>query len=66
MISMIVASPEWATWVRVALLAPLVCCVDLLVCGFCPKNTRQWQTFGIVMACFTVFCVVMICVFHSV
>jgi len=64
MLSMLAPSANWPTWVRIALLAPVVCFLDMIMGGFWPKDTRQWRNFGIGIAGFAVFCVVMICVFH--
>jgi len=66
MFSMVVPHSDWSTWLRVAVVAPLAFFVGAPVFGWWPKNTREWRLFGIVLACFTVFCVVMICAFHYV
>ena len=64
MFSMNVSPSDWPEWVRIVLLAPLAWFVGAMVSGWWPRNVREWRFFGIVTACFTVFCVVMICVFH--
>jgi hypothetical protein len=61
---MIAPHSEWLLWLRVALMAPLTFFVGALMFGWSPRSIRQWRLFSIGLVCFTVFCVVMICVFH--
>lgn len=61
---MIAPLSEWPTWVRIAVIAPLAAAFSVLAIAWAPKSTREWRLFGILLACFTVFCVVMICMFH--
>ena len=55
---------RWPTWVRVSVIAPAALAFGAHMWGFWPRSTRQWRLYGIVLACFTVFCVVMTCAFH--
>lgn len=61
---MIAPLSGWPTWVRVAVIAPLAFAFSAPMFGWWPKNTREWRLFGSWLACFTLFCVVMICAFH--
>lgn len=54
----------WPMWVRVLVIVPPLFAFTALVVGFWPKGIRQWRTFGLLLACFTVFCLVMFCEFH--
>lgn len=56
----------WPMWVRVLVIVPpLVSVIALFLgSGVWPRNTRQWRTFGILLACFTLVCVVMFGAFH--
>jgi hypothetical protein len=64
MILMIAPLSPWHMWIRVAVIAALAFPFGALVFGWWPKSTREWRWFGTVLACFTIFTVVMICVFH--
>jgi hypothetical protein len=65
MTPMIAALPEWPTWVRVAVIAPLAFAFGAPVYGWWPKNARDWRLFGTLLACFTVCSVAMICALHA-
>jgi drug/metabolite transporter (DMT)-like permease len=64
MFSMVAPYSEWPLWVRVAVLAPLALLAGAPEWGWWPRTVRQWRLFGIALACFTFFCLVMICAFH--
>lgn len=51
-------------WLWALVIAPIGWMGGTLVGGWWPKSARQWRIYGITLACFTVFCVLMICVFH--
>jgi hypothetical protein len=55
---------KWPTWVRVAVIASLAFNFAAHSFGWWPKSIREWRLYGIVLACFTVFCVVMTCEFR--
>jgi hypothetical protein len=55
---------ELPTWLWVVLIAPGAFCLGTLVGGWWPKGVRQWRLWGATLACFTAFCLLMICVFH--
>jgi hypothetical protein len=66
MFAMVAPLSDWPQWLRVALLSPLAFFAGAAVSGWWPgnRNSRGWRTFGITIAAFTVFCVVMMCLFH--
>lgn len=53
-------------WVRVLVIVPPLFTVVALGAGsgLWPVNRRQWRAFGVLLAGFTVLCLVMFCGFH--
>lgn len=52
-----VVMTKWPAWVRVAVIAPAALGFAAPAFGWWPKSIREWHLFGILLACFTVFCV---------
>jgi CHASE2 domain-containing sensor protein len=63
-VRMVVPYSEWPSWIRILVIAPLGFFAGSLMWGWLPKTARQWKFFSAALASFTVFCVLMICVFH--
>lgn len=55
---------EWPRWLLALLAAPPCFCFGSFAAGWWPKNRRQWQLFGALLAAFTAVCVVAIGIFH--
>lgn len=55
---------EWPTWVRIVIIIPSGLLFGALMFGWYPHKARDWRRLGLFMACFAVFSLVMIYVFH--
>ena len=55
---------DWPRWLQVAVALPNCVFVYFLLYKWWPKTKRQWRKFEITFACWMVYLLVMIYVFH--